>query len=775
MKIDELFATQPKEEVSLDALFTQTPPPQELENEYGATFRASPTDTPLKAGLKSLGNVPSSFYNLGKGLVKAVANPTETAKGVARIVRGAGSSVGRQVLEQTPLADKINQTPLREDEQSFKLLMEYAKRRYGSMENLQKTATEDPAGFGTDILSAITGGATLAGKTAELSTAISKVASPVTTATSKTASGIANAAKETTGFATSQMTGLSRDTIRTAFNESADLSVAQKAGRTRVDLADDVYTAVTKAQDDLGDLGSGYDAVRQSTAQVVLPEAWAPSAIQKYGLKIDDDGRVFADKSSKTRNQTDIAQIQNFLDNWGDSRTLTPNEYLNMRHDLAELAKYDTSGKSTVVRDFGRDVREGFLNKDDIREQVPGLKELDAKYSADREFLNSIEKDYIDRKTGTLKDGAASKLVNAVTAANPERLARIEKFYPGFTKQARLIKAIEDIEAASGIKVGTYTRAGLVGGQIATGNIPSAIITAILSQPEIAVPLIKGLGYTKDALAPVLHTIYSIGSDINNIRFPQVIQQELEKRYPDGVPVGLSIEDVTKTRNPLEQEALKYKSAEEFIGKMKGSSTQYDSYSPQQREYLPSDFKNLSELGIDPEKTITIYRGIDDSSGKVKRSINDGDFVTTDFDSALSYTGSPKDVVEMKVKAKHLYNDAETDFRDDPFYTGSEYVYSTKQIKPLPSDSQLTDIYNKAHRTTVNKLSQFHPEDRAFLEELTVKNKISPEDYNIAKQTLMGYGLEVPPTPSALKGYLEEVFQSDFNKKADASLRKSQP
>jgi hypothetical protein len=47
----------------------------------------------------------------------------------------------------------------------------------------------------------------------------------------------------------------------------------------------------------------------------------------------------------------------------------------------------------------------------------------------------------------------------------------------------------------------------------------------------------------------------------------------------------------------------------------------------------------------------------------IDHNLNDGDFVTTDFDSALSYAGSPKDVVSMEVKAKDLYVSEPKDFK----------------------------------------------------------------------------------------------------------------
>jgi hypothetical protein len=612
MTSDELLSgattTKPKVKLSADELLSGVKSPvvgqPQTPNTYGASFRASPTDSPQIAGLKSLGNVPSSFFGIGKGILDIVRNPRETLSSMAGVVRGAAGAGARKLVEDTPLEKYTS--PVNQDEQQFALVADYMKQRYGSLENFQRTATEDPAGVGLDVLGVLTGGAGLTGRAATLDKVISATAKPVTVGTSKIASGAGNLATETAGFATSQLTGLSRDTISTITKNPQEFNAAQQTGRTRVDLADDVLTAVSKAKEDLSDLGSGYDAIRQAETPISLPEGWLSPTFQKYGLKFQG-GRVVADKSSKTRNIADINAIQNFVENWGDSQTLTPNEYLNMRHDLAELAKYDTSGKSTVARQFGQDLREGLLNSKDVRGQVPGLEDLDSKYSAEREFLDQIQKDYIDPKTQQLKDGAASKLVNNVNAANTQRLARIEKFYPGFTKQAKLIKALEDVEASSGIKVGTYTRAGVVVGQAVTGNIPTAIITAIISQPEVAVPILKGLGYTNQQLGGVIRTIRSVGSDINNLRFPMLIQEELERRYPGGIPMGLSVEDVSKIPKKVTPASIARDMAGEDIFKVREILKD-----PSIIEIDPALKQMLVDMRLDKADTNTLMRFLKD-------------------------------------------------------------------------------------------------------------------------------------------------------------------
>lgn len=159
---------------------------------------------------------------------------------------------------------------------------------------------------------------------------------------------------------------------------------------------------------------------------------------------------------------------------------------------------------------------------------------------------------------------------------------------------------------------------------------------------------------------------------------------------------GLKVNSKIPSQLELLKEAKKYKSAEEFVSNLQGSATQYGDYTPNIRHFGMEDYKNISELGVNPEKMVAIYRGIDDINGKMPRKINDGDFVTTDFDSAMSYAGK-NNVVSMKVPAKTLYTDAIDDFKSEPFYTGSEYVYTTQKVNPL-TKSQLTDIWSKANK-----------------------------------------------------------------------------
>jgi len=123
--------------------------------EAGAFFPAVTGESPFSALPKTIGNIPSSAINLVKNLGTAVLNPIETATGIGRAVKGFGEAGGRKILEQTRFKEQVAQVPKSESEQTFNALTDVLKERFGSLDALQRTATNDPVGFATDILAVV--------------------------------------------------------------------------------------------------------------------------------------------------------------------------------------------------------------------------------------------------------------------------------------------------------------------------------------------------------------------------------------------------------------------------------------------------------------------------------------------------------------------------------------------------------------------------------------------------------------------------------------------
>lgn len=164
---------------------------------------------------------------------------------------------------------------------------------------------------------------------------------------------------------------------------------------------------------------------------------------------------------------------------------------------------------------------------------------------------------------------------------------------------------------------------------------------------------------------------------------------------PEGVRPPTAKEQTLKS--DLHAEALNFKTAEEFVRNARGNATQYGKYNPKVRatNKLFKDSERISNLGVDPEKEVTIYRGVPDPK---THKIVDGDFVVTDKQSAESYAGKGN-VISKVVKAKDLITDSSSEFdKTKPFGLGAEFTYSdSKNNLTYHTDEQLTAIYNEAH------------------------------------------------------------------------------
>lgn len=147
----------------------------------GSIFPAETGEGPLKAGLKATGNVPSSAFNLGKNVVQAAIHPIRTVEGLGDTAGGAiRAGIEKATGKNLPGHDSESAQKM---DDTFHTVANSLKDRYGSLENLQRTATNDPVGFGSDVLSLITGGAGLAKDipgVSKIASTASDIAKPMT-------------------------------------------------------------------------------------------------------------------------------------------------------------------------------------------------------------------------------------------------------------------------------------------------------------------------------------------------------------------------------------------------------------------------------------------------------------------------------------------------------------------------------------------------------------------------------------------------------------------
>lgn len=498
----------------------ETPQNVSEENTYGAFFPSKSTDTPIQAGLKAAGNLPSSAFNLAKSLGTAVLNPIDTVKGIGKVAIGGVQKLipGEQGMEQ-----------------DFNAFTNILKDRYGSLDALAKTATNDPFGFGTDIVTLVGGGATLAGKSAQATQLASKVGKAVTNPVTKTAQKVGQGVTSTAKYATSQATGLNPETITQLLKNPNAFKAENLTSRS--EITESVKNALDSRLSELSGLGKEYGVLRETPQIVTIPPNTIRDVLGKYGVKLDENNRIVTSVESRPLSVGDKNAIQDFIDNYGNQKVLSSNAFLNVREALSNLSKYDAS-KTNISTTISRDLRSVY--DDAGKTQIRGLKELDAQYAPERQLLGQLKKD-IFTPQGELKDGAISKIANITGAGKEKVLARMKEIVPDIDQRVRVLKAVEDIERSSGIKVGTYARGAGAAIGVGTGNIP-LLIGAILAQPQIAVPLLKGAGYVGAKAAPILNTLRTIANDINNFKLPT----PLIDADTGGLKVGLSVKNIAK-------------------------------------------------------------------------------------------------------------------------------------------------------------------------------------------------------------------------------------
>lgn len=516
--------------------------PEPVKPPDAPIFESSPNDSPLEAGLKTAGNIPKSLFGFGKGVLNAL-NPLNTLKTLSQIPEAFQGAVEANGGVARAIGNTIGSIP----GEAYKGLVPEGVRDVikGDFAGAQKKFTEDPVGTVAPVVLAGVGGlealkkgeiakneaamgdyvknigdnvnkpipqpkTTFQNASKVMDTGIQKTAGLITKPAEIVTGGISSAVKTFGRSVASQLTGMKPETITQILSDPKAFSRMAQEEATRGGLAGEVKGAIDTRLKDLSETGKGYQDIRNST-QTAQGTSFVKEVLAEKGLKVKG-GKIVADSNSVTRNTSDLRAIQKFYNDWGNKKTFTPNEYLNMRSDLAELSKFDRitgMGKTRAAETIGKALYER-ANKDIRDTQIPELKAIDDVYSPETQFLKQVKKDYFN-PDGTFKDGAPSKIANA--ANKVQLLGRLEQVIPGITKRIEILKAVEDIDAAMGNKVGTYTRGFLQGGSILTGNMPG-IVATIITHPSNAVRILRAAGYTGAKAAPIINALKVIGGDV---------------------------------------------------------------------------------------------------------------------------------------------------------------------------------------------------------------------------------------------------------------------
>lgn len=503
--------------------------------ETGAWFPSAQGDNPIIAGLKAAGNVLPSAFNLAKGTIDMALHPIESIKAIASnpletlvptAVRKGVSGIAGMVT-----GDRIGTAADLEEAQRYAVNDPFAtgafltvagrgaakladrttaavakSRMPAYVENIaENTAKGVPIPRGTSLAPALDAG-------------LAKVAD-VTTAPARYAFGkVSGAASGLSRGLVAKASGLNPETITQVAERPKAFTPEAMSTMTRKSLGEEVASKLAERKTAVSEAGKEYAPIRAKATKVkVAPNYIDKTIAETTGLKVTK-GKLSPTGKSSIRDGGDIRALQQVYDLWKPEFAkgfLTAEEYLNFRADLGKMAGYGRElTKSKPLQNLA-DIMRGKFNTA-YRGKLDGLEALDKKFGPMTSEYRTLSKDFIDAKTGELKDAAINRIANASGKGKDALLARLEEVSPGITLKIRTLKAIEDIQNIH--KVGTYTKSlveggGLVGG-IATGNIAlivGSIVAMLLTQPEMAVRMIRGYGNSKAIAGAVLDKVKEVG------------------------------------------------------------------------------------------------------------------------------------------------------------------------------------------------------------------------------------------------------------------------
>lgn len=458
-------------------------------NTNGATFQAAPTDNPVVAGLKSLGNVPSSLLNLGKNLFSAATHPINTIKGIGNAFAG-GIEEGYNKLVGVEGAHN-NQT------ETFDALKSALNERYGSLEKAQRTATNDPVGFGADVFSILEGGSAVLDATAGTAThaaldaAITKVGGPASDALSKTASVPANLASKVLG----QSTGVGSEAIKTGFQAATEGGEAAKAfteGLRGNTTPEDLVNKARGALDEVVDTRrSNYKemlgSLKSDTSEIDLTplKTQLDKTLENFNITKDKDGALDFRESTivNPSDQSKVEAITKDIENWKNN---SPQGIDTLKQRLSNY--YEPGSRIGAFSEGLRSTARGMI------EDTPGYSDAMKNYSEMSDQIKDI------KQSLSLGDKAAvetsfNKLKNALKNDKQFRLSVIRELDEA--TGGTLEESIAGISMSKLAPSGLAKYADMAGGYEAlthgTGIMPILGLT-LTTSPRIVGEFINALG-----------------------------------------------------------------------------------------------------------------------------------------------------------------------------------------------------------------------------------------------------------------------------------------
>lgn len=339
----------------------------------------------LKGVGEAVKNIPESALNTVTGMLTPLMHPVDTAKGAYKLATG--------------------------DADTWSALKQGLSDRYGSMENIGKTAMNDPVGMFTDISTLYSGAGALAKGANALSKAggASKLAGALTEAgakidpllnAGKAVKAVAPKAGEVPAAILGMTTGTGKEAVKQAFKGGDDFRAGMRGKFDMGNVLDDALNSLESMkeqrradyQNKLAEISTkGNVAIDKAPIMNKLNEV---AKSYRINLAPDEAGNIIADMSKSTLDRsarTGISELIDDVTKWNDWTPLGV-DALRQRVDDFYAPTKNSRALVTQLRS---------VMNEEIAKKVPEYAQMTGDYSKMSRDIEEIRSNLLNGKRDT--------------------------------------------------------------------------------------------------------------------------------------------------------------------------------------------------------------------------------------------------------------------------------------------------------------------------------------------------------------------------------------
>lgn len=491
------------------------------------------TDTLVTAAT----NLPSSTYNMAKGIGEAVLNPGDTLQSIGDLAAG-------EIGKMFPSLAKSNLRQ-QESEQAATAFNDIYKKGYGSVEGFKERLATDPMAVVGDLSTVLTGGGAAASKlgaisgaskAAKLGEALSSAGnmtnpiSFVPKAVGKSAELAGSAIANTLG--SPFLTGVGGQTVKTAFNSGKSWNPDFMKNVTGQVPIDDVLHA---AKDNLQKMSEAKSNAYKSGMidiskdKSVLQFKGIDSAVSDATGKASYGGKVVNDKAYKA-----VQDAKQAIDQWksGDPAIFaTPEGMDKLKQKIGAIQESIPFEEKTARLAVG-----GIYNsiKSEISKQAPTYAKTMSEYQGASKQIDEITKT-LSLSPSAQADTAIRKLQsltrNNVNANYGRRAELADMLINKGGKDIMPALSGQAMNDWFGRGIGSHIGTGAIGATAAAAN-PLAALLLPLQSPKIVGVGANALGYAAGAPGKALGAIPGsklLTKNANKAKATALLLQQLQQ------------------------------------------------------------------------------------------------------------------------------------------------------------------------------------------------------------------------------------------------------